>query len=398
MKIIWADPQNICPHYLNLMAIVLREAGHDVVVCSVASPGRPLPHDVRWVPFMHYRSPPFGFKSDAFTTLWALVSHSFGWLRAIRCARAAGVSALLVTTDLKRRRLDTWGMRLMARRGLAPVVIVQRPYNALFNDPAGKQASRYLEFYQSAARILIMSRFTRQWMAELYPTLPEDRYLQFDFPHFKPLMDRCSANEELAGRLRDWASGAPVIAFLSNMPRERGLNDLLSCLPTMDSKLADWRLLLISTGGTQDQIAAVRHRIAELGFQERVWAHFDRYSTQDFKAYLEAASVIVTPYHIATESSVIGFAAGAGVPVVATDVGGLPELIRPGVNGELAPRRNPPLLAEAIAGVVNRLEHYRNGARACRETMYSLRQAVAVIEHALRDASKSNASKKGNST
>jgi len=38
----------------------------------------------------------------------------------------------------------------------------------------------------------------------------------------------------------------------------------------------------------------------------------------------------------------------AGTPVVASDTGGLPEIVRPGENGLLVPPKNPRALAEAI--------------------------------------------------
>jgi glycosyltransferase involved in cell wall biosynthesis len=45
----------------------------------------------------------------------------------------------------------------------------------------------------------------------------------------------------------------------------------------------------------------------------------------------------------------------SGVPTIAGDVGGLPEVVHPGLTGELVPIRNPRLLAEAVLKV---FEHY----------------------------------------
>jgi glycosyltransferase involved in cell wall biosynthesis len=42
-----------------------------------------------------------------------------------------------------------------------------------------------------------------------------------------------------------------------------------------------------------------------------------------------------------------------GVPVVATDLGGTPELVRPGVDGELVPADQPAQTAEAIASLLD---------------------------------------------
>lgn len=43
----------------------------------------------------------------------------------------------------------------------------------------------------------------------------------------------------------------------------------------------------------------------------------------------------------------------AGVPVVATDLGGFPELVTPGVTGALAPHDDPAALAQTLSGVLD---------------------------------------------
>jgi glycosyltransferase involved in cell wall biosynthesis len=46
-------------------------------------------------------------------------------------------------------------------------------------------------------------------------------------------------------------------------------------------------------------------------------------------------------------------AMAAGVPSVATDVGGMPEIMRHGVDGLLVPRQDPPKLAEAFKALAS---------------------------------------------
>ena len=79
-------------------------------------------------------------------------------------------------------------------------------------------------------------------------------------------------------------------------------------------------------------------------------------------------------------------AAGAGLPVVSTDTGSLPEIVRSGVNGELVPVGDSARLARAIAGVVRGLDRYRRGAGACRDSLFAPRRAADDIAAALRAA------------
>jgi len=73
----------------------------------------------------------------------------------------------------------------------------------------------------------------------------------------------------------------------------------------------------------------------------------------DREALLEAADVCVVP---SVWEEAFGLAAleamARGKPVVATQVGGIPEIIQPGVTGLLVPPGNDATLAQAIASLL----------------------------------------------
>src|SRR5437868_5764195 len=64
--------------------------------------------------------------------------------------------------------------------------------------------------------------------------------------------------------------------------------------------------------------------------------------------YFQRASVVVLPYIEASQSGVIPLAYSAGKPVVATEVGGLPEMVEHGRTGLLVPPRDAAQLADAV--------------------------------------------------
>jgi glycosyltransferase involved in cell wall biosynthesis len=75
--------------------------------------------------------------------------------------------------------------------------------------------------------------------------------------------------------------------------------------------------------------------------------------------------ILVIPSHAEPLASVVGEAAAAGVPVVATSVGGLPEGVADG--GLIVPPQDPTALAEAIASLLDDPERRRElGERARR--------------------------------
>ena len=74
----------------------------------------------------------------------------------------------------------------------------------------------------------------------------------------------------------------------------------------------------------------------------------------------------------------------AGVPVIANEVGGLPELIADGNTGLLVPPRDPDALASALIRLSDDAESERMGAEARRtwEAGYSPKQGLAALERA----------------
>jgi glycosyltransferase involved in cell wall biosynthesis len=71
----------------------------------------------------------------------------------------------------------------------------------------------------------------------------------------------------------------------------------------------------------------------------------------DVPTLLAAADLVVLPYRAGSQSAVAPMALAAGVPVLSTRVGGLPELVRDGVDGLLVEPGSAEALAEALVSL-----------------------------------------------
>ena len=81
----------------------------------------------------------------------------------------------------------------------------------------------------------------------------------------------------------------------------------------------------------------------------------DRYiANEEVADFFSAANVAVLPYVTATQSGIIQIAMNFNRPVITTDVGGLPEVVRAGVLGEVVPPEDPAALAAAIVDYFDR--------------------------------------------
>jgi glycosyltransferase involved in cell wall biosynthesis len=75
-------------------------------------------------------------------------------------------------------------------------------------------------------------------------------------------------------------------------------------------------------------------------------------SNEELVNLIQRATIIVTPYTDATHSAVIMTAYAFNKPVVASSVGGIPEVVTDNVTGTLVPARNTRALAEAISDLL----------------------------------------------
>jgi len=106
-------------------------------------------------------------------------------------------------------------------------------------------------------------------------------------------------------------------------------------------------LLLVGAGELED---AVREQVAGLGLASRVRFLGVRADVADI---LRASDVFVLSSRWEGNPMSVMEAMAAGLPVVSTAVGGVPELVREGVTGRLVPSEDAGALAQALQALVD---------------------------------------------
>jgi len=92
-----------------------------------------------------------------------------------------------------------------------------------------------------------------------------------------------------------------------------------------------------------------------------------------------AADVVALPYWTASQSAVAPLAMACGRAVVASAVGGLPDVVRPEVTGLLVPPRDPRALAAALARALAGAPAWGRNARAAARAL-TWEGAAAAVE------------------
>ena len=102
------------------------------------------------------------------------------------------------------------------------------------------------------------------------------------------------------------------------------------------------RLVMIGDGPLRERAETI---LAEAGLRERAWLPGPR---DDVARIMRGLDLFVLPSLAEGISNTILEAMATGLPVVATAVGGNPELVQDGVTGSLVPPNDPPRMAEKI--------------------------------------------------
>jgi glycosyltransferase involved in cell wall biosynthesis len=137
----------------------------------------------------------------------------------------------------------------------------------------------------------------------------------------------------------------PIVGVVARLEAEKGHRTLLDAWPRVLAVHPEARLLIVGEGSEQDALEA---QAASLGIQERVVFTGRR---EDVPAVTAALDVAVLPSYREAQGLSVLEAMALGRPVVASNVGGIPEMIEDGVSGLLVPPNDP----EALAGAIERL-------------------------------------------
>jgi glycosyltransferase involved in cell wall biosynthesis len=169
---------------------------------------------------------------------------------------------------------------------------------------------------------------------------------------------------------------ALVFIVVANLIGYKGHADLLAALAGAQSQLpTDWTLLVV--GRDDGEAAHLREQARKTGLADHVQWLGER---RDVASLLRAADIAILPSHQEGFSNSLIEAMAAGLPVIATAVGGNNDAVVEGETGLLVPARQPAALSGAIlrmaADADFRARLGRNGQARCRSE-FSLDSCVA---------------------
>lgn len=176
---------------------------------------------------------------------------------------------------------------------------------------------------------------------------------------------------------REYSSRPRRIALVACLREEKRIDLLINAAPRILSHYPDAEFLIAGDGSCRDQLVALAHETGAFG-RFRFLGHRD-----DIPAVLAQADLFVLPSRSEAFPNSIIEAMASGLPVVATAVGGIPELVAHGRTGRLVPSGDVEALAGAVLDLLAdpaRAEEFGRAGRSRIEQTYSFDRMVGQFE------------------
>lgn len=194
-------------------------------------------------------------------------------------------------------------------------------------------------FFKHCDKIITLSGATFEDLARKMPADIAAKGVQ----GFHPIYDCYVGAQDSSPQENEAATTA---LFFGLIKAYKGLDVLLKAVKQARKRVPNLRLLI--AGEVYGKPEKYLRLIRQLGLEEAVEARFRYIENDEIASVFQQSQVCVLPYKSATQSGVIATSYSFGVPVIASDVGGLSEYIDPGKTGLLVAPDNPELLAGAL--------------------------------------------------
>lgn len=215
---------------------------------------------------------------------------------------------------------------------------------ALRRWPAGAWMARFIAKHTDG--FLPVSQYNRQVLEELIGREVETKVLTMgvDSNHFIPRNDKNSLRQQL---------GIPfgrVILFVGRLSEKKGIQYLIRSILILSRQLVEAGLVVVGSGPLEYSLQC---ETKSLGLEKRIMFVGPK-NHEQLRDYYAAADVTVVPSIVDSKGDTEGVpvvlleSLSTGTPVVATRVGGIPEVIMDGFNGYLVEEKSSEALATAL--------------------------------------------------
>lgn len=155
------------------------------------------------------------------------------------------------------------------------------------------------------------------------------------------------SKEEARKRL-DIETDKKVLLFFGFVREYKGLKYLIQAMPEVVKRLEETELFIVGDFAGEEDKQQYMNLIQESSVQGNIKVYDGYIPDKEVEKFFSACNLVVLPYISATQSGIVQIAYGFEKPVIVTNVGGLPDVVKDGKTGYVVEAKNSGKLAEAI--------------------------------------------------
>jgi len=238
--------------------------------------------------------------------------------------------------------IGTRAALLLGEKGCKRPAVISTVHSSRVRCADDRQALRQLTPLME--RLIVVSRAIEQKIRE------EGRagapvsliYNGVDLQRYNHQQPCCTLHEDYA-----IPEVSPIVGVVARLEAEKGHRTLIEAWPLVLAAHPEAWLLVVGEGSERDSLEA---QAASLGITGRVVFTGRR---EDVPAVTAALDIAVLPSYREAQGLSVLEAMALSRPVVASEVGGIPEMIENGVSGLLVPPNDHVALADAIVRLLS---------------------------------------------
>lgn len=247
-------------------------------------------------------------------------------------------------------------------------------HSTTFISPSYHPETRTLRMLQSVDGIIVNSQYLKKEITQRFPSLTTAISVNPLGVSLEDFVPRWTPSGELLreGRLADFGwDNRKVILFIGRLLPTKGVHHLIEAFPAILEKEKDAMLAIVGSvfyGVDRETEYVRRLKVLAEPYKDRViflpYAPYPRVAD-----WYNLADIVVVPSGDEEAFGLVNVEAMASaVPVVATEVGGIPEIVKDGITGVLlTPGELDRCLGDRILRLLESEEERRNMGRAGRE-------------------------------
>jgi glycosyltransferase involved in cell wall biosynthesis len=195
------------------------------------------------------------------------------------------------------------------------------PHEKRFGD---KWLTRY--FLKQCNHVMVMSR---QVGKDLQDIIPGAKFTYSPHPVYN-IFGNPVSRQEAINKL-NLNEQHRYMLFFGLVRKYKGLDLLLDGFIKASAHLPDVKLII--AGEFYDKMEDYSERLQHPAIKDKVIVYNKYIAEDEVKYYFSAASLLAQTYRTATQSGVTQIGYHFGIPMLVTNVGGLPEIVKHNVNG-----------------------------------------------------------------